>query len=420
MKKKIRELAINPLISGSSVIFIGSILVNFFNFFYNLFMSRNLSIVDYGTLASLTSIVFLPGMIAGSFQPAVVNFAARYYAKKDYGKIRSLYIKIGSILFLLGLITFLLFIFFSQQISIFFKINDYSLIIISGLIIFIGYISSINNFLIQAKLDFSFSILIGISASLIKLILGIIFVFLGYSVYGAFGALLFSSVVGYLISFLPLGEVLSKKVLAISIETKKIIFYGLPASITLIGLTSFIMSDIIIVKHFMQPKEAGIYAGISLVSRVIFFLTAPIGTVMFPLIVQKLENKEDYNNILKLALILIIIPSILIIIFYKIFPEFSILFFLKKRDYLDAVSLLVPFAFFITTFSINSILINFFLSLKKTIIYIPVLFTAFLQIILISFFHNSLQEVVYSSMVASILLLFILIIFYITNYVKTK
>ena len=53
---------------------------------------------------------------------------------------------------------------------------------------------------------------------------------------------------------------------------------------------------LILVKHFFSPHDAGIYAGLSLIGRVIFFFSAPIASVMFPVIVQKYARKENYEN----------------------------------------------------------------------------------------------------------------------------
>ena len=49
--KNFIRLINHPIILGSSIIFLGSIFGNFFNFLFNLFISRNLSIEDYGVVA---------------------------------------------------------------------------------------------------------------------------------------------------------------------------------------------------------------------------------------------------------------------------------------------------------------------------------------------------------------------------------
>ena len=57
MKKRVKKLVTHPLISGSSILLIGSLIVNIFNYVFNLSMGRLLSIEEYGLLASLTAFI---------------------------------------------------------------------------------------------------------------------------------------------------------------------------------------------------------------------------------------------------------------------------------------------------------------------------------------------------------------------------
>ena len=70
MKAKIVQFSQHPLISLSAVIFTGSLIASFFNFLFNLFMSRNLSVPEYGDLTSLISLITLAIMPAGALLPA--------------------------------------------------------------------------------------------------------------------------------------------------------------------------------------------------------------------------------------------------------------------------------------------------------------------------------------------------------------
>jgi len=178
------------------------------------------------------------------------------------------------------------------------------------------------------------------------------------------------------------------------------------------SLTSFISTDILLVKHFFNPQQAGLYAGLSLVARVIFFLSAPIGSVMFPIVVQKYSKKESFTRTFNLSLLLVLLPSVLIAIFYMLFPDFSILFFLKKQNYLAISHLLTPFAIFIVLFSLLSIIANFYLSINKTKVYIPVVIGALAQIILICLFHNSFAQIITISLVITFVLVGMLLLHY--------
>jgi len=198
----------------------------------------------------------------------------------------------------------------------------------------------------------------------------------------------------------------------VPVNTREIIRYAIPVTLTLIGITSFINLDILLVKHFFSAHDAGLYAGLSLVGKVVFYISAPIGTVMFPLIVLKHSRKENFTNIFKLSVLLVIIPSLLLTGLYAFFPKFFILFFLKNKDYLSVSSLLALFGIFTTLYSLLSILATFYLSIKKTTIYIPIIIGALLQIVLITLFHQTFLQIILISLIIVLLLVIGLLLYY--------
>ena len=133
---------------------------------------------------------------------------------------------------------------------------------------------------------------------------------------------------------------------------------------------------------------------------------------MFPLVVQKHTRNENYQNILKLSVLLIFLPSIALTIFYFIFPEFTIRFFLKNEEYVSAAPYLGFFGIFIGLFSLLSIFTNFYLSIKRTKIFIPLVAGAIIQAALIWIWHESFWQIIIISTITTFLLLISLIIYY--------
>ncbi len=137
---------------------------------------------------------------------------------------------------------------------------------------------------------------------------------------------------------------------------------------------------------------------------------------MFPLIVKRHTNKENFNNLFYIALIIVLIPSVLITVFYFIFPEFTIKLFLGGAGYQSIAPYLGLFGILLTIYSINNVFVNFFLSVKKTLISIVVLFFASAQIILIYIYHDNFSQIVYVSIITSVLLLGSLMLYYLKLY----
>ncbi len=195
------------------------------------------------------------------------------------------------------------------------------------------------------------------------------------------------------------------------ISLRKLFSYGAPATVSIFGLTSLITVDIILVKHFFSPDMAGIYAILSLIGKIIYYLTAPIGTVMFPLIVQKYTRGEDFRKDFFLALFLVTLPSIFLIIFYSLFPNLIVSIF-KKDLNPSFIHLIIPFGILASLFSVLSVIVNFYLAIGKTKIYIPIVIGAITQAIFIWFFHKTFLQVVIISIGLSCLLLTTLLLYY--------
>ncbi|HUQ85175.1 MAG TPA: oligosaccharide flippase family protein [Candidatus Limnocylindrales bacterium] len=413
MKQKAKEIIKHPLIYGSGIVVIGGMAANFFNFLFNLFMSRNLPVEDYGTLASIISLITFPSLIVSAVTPLIINFSGNYFAHGKLDMIRGLYLKISKFLLIIGILFFFSFLINISTISKFFHIENLSILIITDFMILLAFIGIVNVALLQAKLAFTFQVIINLLGSIVKLLVGATFIFLGYSVFGAVSAIFISGIVVYLTSFIPLRFLFNKKLIAKSvIDTKELFAYGIPSAITLFGLTSLISTDLILVKHYFDPNSAGIYAGMSLIGRVIFYISYPIGSVMFPLIVRKHSKNEDFGNTFKISLLMVFLPSVALTLFYSIFPKFSILFFLKKEEYLAAVPYVGLFGAFISLYCLLFIIANFYLSIKETKIYIPILIGAILQIVLISFYHQTYLEIIVISILITFLLVLGLLLYY--------
>lgn len=407
----------HELVAGSIYIFAGSIIGNLFNFFFSIFMSRNLAVEEFGILSSTFTLIALMSIPAGAIIPTIVNFAGSHFARDDYGSVKALFLKIIKPLLAISILFLFSFFVFADNIGDFFKITDRSIILVIGISVAVAYIGIISHGLLQAKLAFKFMSFAALMGSMLKFGLGAGLVLLGLGVGGAVWAVFIAGVVPSILGFIYLKPVFISKInKANKINFKSILNYGIPSSLAVLGMTSLISADILLVKHFFDPLQAGIYAGLSLVGKVIFFFTGSIAGVMFPLIVKKHAKNEDYNNIFKMAVVMVLIPSAVISAFYFMYPDFSINFFIKNKIYSSASSLLGLFGVFVTIYSLISLFVYYFLSIKKTNVFIPVLAAALVQLLSIILYHGSLFAVVAISLFVSLALLLVLVIYYLKTY----
>lgn len=401
-----------PLLFGSILVVGGSMAGNFFQFLFSIFMTRNLTVIDYGILASLMSLVMIPALVSSAIFPTMVSFAATYYAKDQLEKVKGLFLSLGKLAFLMGVVSLIIFIAFSKEIGSFFQVNDSIFVILAGINVFIGFMMIVNSALLQAKLDFAFVSFISFFSSVLKFVFGAFFVLLGLGVSGAMLGMIVATTGGYLVSFFPLRHLFFKRADSEVIDMRPLLQFGAPAALIFFSLTSFITLDIVLVKHFFTPETAGLYAGLSLVGKVIFFVSAPISVVILPLLTQEHTKSKNISKDILLSFMLVLIPSVLITVFYTAFSNQTINFFLKNDQYQEISSYLPLFSLFIMFYSLIYILSNIFLSLKRTEIFFPLSLSAVIQILLISIFHDSILQVILINLGVVSILLSVLLLYY--------
>lgn len=401
MKKIIKSVLSNPLMAGSTVIFLGTFVGNIFNFLFNFFMTRNLSVEEYGTVATLVSIILLFSLAVDSFIPTVVHFAGSYFANKEIDKAVAFYWKLNTFFLVSGVIVLGSMIIFGEQFRYFFKIDNSFLLLLVGIVVFFVSITALNKGMLMGQLSFKYISFLNFLSAVIKFLSGVLFVLGGLRVIGALLAFIVISILQYILSFLPLRFVFQKRTTKIATSSKKIFLYAAPSAIAMLGLTLFITTDIVLVKHFYAAKEAGMYAGMSLLGRIIYFFSAPISTVLFPLVVQRHVRNEKHNHLFLIAIALVTISSLGITIFYYIFPEFSILLLLKQKDYLSFASILWVFGIFMIFYSLLWLMTNYYLSMKKTKIFIPIMGGAIFQATALWFYHDTFLTVIFISIIST-------------------
>ena len=188
------------------------------------------------------------------------------------------------------------------------------------------------------------------------------------------------------------------------------LMFTIPVFIQNFATTSLYSSDVILVKHFFSSHDAGIYAALSTLGKIIFFAAGPIGAVMFPLVSKRSAKGENYKRVFKFSFVATVFLSGAILSVYLLFPSLAIQL-LYGSLFLEASSLLLWFGIFITFFTLASLIINYTLSLGRTRVVIFPAIAAVFQIVLIWFFHDSLFSIILISILVNALLLVALLIY---------
>lgn len=393
----------NPLFAGSMVLFLGNMIANGGSYFYHLLMGRMLGPANYGTLESLISLIYLLGIPMITLNLVIVKFASSFKGQKNFTTIKAMFDKFNHKFLLFGAGSLVIFLLLISPISSFLHLKEnFSLIIIGG-VFFVSIFNTINRGFLQGLLRLnSLSTSLVIESSL-KFILAVLFVWWGWNIMGAILPFLIGGIIAY---FFTLGFM--KKALGGigengDIDYRSMISYAFPVFLSTLAFTSLYTTDVILARHFLLPQEAGFYAALSVLGKIIFFAASPVVMVMFPLISERHANGKQYKSFLFLSLGLVFFICLGVSLLYLAIPELmmKILF---GSQYLVASSSLFLFGVFLSFYSLSFLLTNFYLSIKEVkIVTLPII-AALVQIIFIFLYHQNLNQIVWISIMTTALL----------------
>ena len=176
-------------------------------------------------------------------------------------------------------------------------------------------------------------------------------------------------------------------------------------------------SDVILVKHYFNNYDAGLYASLALIGRVVYFVAWMFVMLLLPkVLLLKKEGKNTQPILMTYVGYIVVLSSIIILTTY-FFPD-RVIYLMFGEKYLSVGFLLWKYALATSIFAIANIFAYYFLSINK---YLPVVVSALLgltQIVLITLFHKSLEQIVDMQIISMLLLLFFQLLYFFSQNKK--
>ena len=386
-------------------------IVNFSNYIYNLIMARMLGPAEFSLFTSLISIFIILSSLISTIQTVTTKYISNFFVEKDYKSISNFFLNSIRKITLICLILFILFILASKQIALFLNTVSPIPIIVLGSMVIISIFVSVSRGTLQGLQNFFHLSLNLIMDAILRLVIGILLIYLGFKTSGAIGSSSISGFLAILISFIPLSFIFKNRKEVKDINFFEVYKYSIPVFIASICLFILISFDLVLVKHFFNELKAGQYSAAATMGKIVIFIPGAIGLVMFPKVAEYHKKSLNSIDILKKSLFITLILCGGVTICYFLFPNFLIRVMFGKI-YESSAYLIKFFGIAMTFFALNNILILYNLSIEKFKFIFPTIFFTILQIIFIYFFHSSLVQVI-------LILVFNSFILFIVNLILT-
>ena len=401
------------IFKSTLIIFATNTIAHFLNYLYHFIAGRFLSPDQFGLLESFVALNYLLAVVISAFSLSIIHQLS--LAKKSHQP--TLINQLQTFSLKLTLVVWSITLLFFPLLKRLLHFNNPYLLFLFSLQILFSFTPTLYLSFLQAKLKFTKYSLVNLLSPLVKTLSSLILFFLGFKVSGALTGLFLASLIPAIFSYQLVKPHLPKHQQKPPLPLPPSFFkFGLTAFIVNLSLTSLYTSDVLLVRFFIS-HQSGLYAAASVLSKIIFFVSASVLTVTFPVFTLQTNNLNKLKTSFKNAFFLISIIAFLGVIVYQTYPHLVIKLF-SSSEYTLATTLLPGFSLFIFFFTLFNLSTQLLLILNKRLAILTTLIPAIFQVILIFLFHQNLFQVITNSIITTLFgltlsLIFILKLLYI-------
>ena len=402
MKEKIAALRERfdegNLLSGSAMLLVSMTIVNAGNYLFNLILGRWLGPADFADLSLIVTLLLMVTFVTVTLQLTAAKFAATYVADNTPELTRSLRRSMGRIAWGGGTVLALVLALGAPVWQSFFHTTSPWPFVILALGLPVYFAQGVDRGILQGETRFGRLAATYQAEMWARLGFGLLFVMLGWSVNGAVLGILISFYATWLVATTGIKNKVGEIMAIPSAQRTAIAIFAWPVIVANISQILINNSDILIVKRFFPAEEAGHYAALALIGRVVFFATWSVVTTLFPIVAQKHAKGESHRHLLWVGLGIVGGISTVIVIATILIPEF-IVQVLFGDAYLNIAPLLWLYAIATMLYALANVVVTYRLSADNRFgPYIATL-AGLTQVIGLWMFHNSLRQIVVAQII---------------------
>lgn len=384
----------NPFLKNSAILFAGTMTANVLNYVFHLLLGRMASVELYGEIESLISLSHIISIPAATLGMIVVKYSAHTKAENNPYGSRLIFKAFNQKIITFGIPLFLLALTVTPLVKNFLRIDEYWPIILLWILMLLGFFSAIANSILTGWQKFKETSWISIVATLVKIIVGVGLLKIGFGASGVMGGFVLSGIVGYILivwalRFTKIKNVDSREDLDYSAMKK----YLLPALMGIVSITILGNIDMVLAKNKLDAITSGQYGALTVASKAIFFATGILGAVLFSMSAEENHKKGNSRRQLRNASLLTLLGTVLATAFYFLFPKFVLGVFFGSK-YNDVAQYLGWFAVMVSLFSFAHLFIQYLLSINKVKAAFAFMSIALIEVLAIFLFAKSIYGII--------------------------
>ncbi len=381
---------------------------NFLNYLFSIIMFKLLGPEEYGSLAALLAIFTIVGVPTVAIQTVTSRYVSLFRVKEQFGNINHFVKRANITILFYSLIVVVAFFAISSKVADFLKLSSVTPVLLLSFAVVVAVIIPVNRGALQGLQlfrQFSLNLLID---SFLKLLLAVVLVVIGLGINGALGGIALAGVIAFLLAFAPLKFIRGKKK-DTELNKPEVYRYLWPVTLAVLSIAVLTQIDIVLVKHYFPPLEAGYYAIASVLGKIALFLPSAIIFILFPKAVEEHATVGHSRSVLLRGLFATVVLSALVVTAYYLFPFFVVQILVGKQGFV-AVPYIGPLSIAMGFLAITNVFVYYFLSQHNNRFLYFLMPATLLEVVLIAFIHSNLMQVIGIMVTISVLLLLVNII----------
>jgi len=382
-------MARSQLLRQNAAYFVGNVLALLLGYIYHFAAGRLLGPEGYAPVAAAFSLYFLLLVPGQMILTVAMHYAATFMVSGDGGQLRSVFrylMKVTGMGSLLGLGIFLS---VSPIIAAFLHIGVLTLLALSPTVLLIP-LASVNRGVLQGEQRFVALSILLLADAAVRVVFAVAATLSGFGASGAVLGLGAGLGVGYALSFWPLRHLFTGR--TGDFDKPHVLRFARSTTAAILGISFLFTADILLVKHFLDSQQAGIYASVSALGKLVIMATASITGVMFSRVTSLEARGLPGDRTLKASAGMVALVTIATVLIFGIAPGLVLLPF--GPAFAAAAPYLPVFAVASGLFSLASLLCNYLLAVHDQR-FVPVLGAAGIgEVTAIWNFHANLWQVI--------------------------
>jgi O-antigen/teichoic acid export membrane protein len=389
------------IVSGSVVLLSGSVLTTAINLVYNIAVARFLGPQGFGLATVVYTILTLVSAVTLSFQIISAKLVAQQITSEGKAAV---YRDFHRGAWACGILVALVLLLFQRAIAEYLNLPGPTLVALMAIGVAFYVPLGCRRGYIQGTYGFRRLAINLVVEGVFRLGGSVLLIILGLGVEGVVVANAAAVVVAYLTSSPRLTARVS-----IPFRFSYVLRKTSQALVFFSGQVLINNCDIVLVKHFFFAKEAGLYAAVAMVGRVIFAFSSAVVNSMFPLVAGTRDEERRNLKVIATSLLLVLVTGSVLALGLEFAPAgiWTALFgsgFEMLGKY-NLPYLLALYAITTIVFSLSVVIITFEMSYKiANTSWVQLGFSA-VVIAAICRFHSSLREVILVQLILMVALL---------------